>query len=256
MRFPASPLQQPALVRWLLLVLLVVQTSLMVLILRYSRTTTTTPYLASTVVLFTECLKFVLCLLLLLWQRRCSPGLTATVFRQEVLWRPGETARLAVPASLYTLQNNLLILALTNLDAATYQVTYQLKILTTAVFSVLLMGKRLTFRQWVSLVLLTIGVVLVQVPVHQAAAVDSAGRDQVVGLVAVLTACFSSGFAGVYYEKLVKESSQPSLVIRNLQLGLFSLFFAAAGMLLNDWELIRDGGKSERELFDFLHLIK
>jgi UDP-sugar transporter A1/2/3 len=32
--------------------------------------------------------------------------------------------RLAVPASLYTLQNNLLILALTNLDAATYQVHF------------------------------------------------------------------------------------------------------------------------------------
>jgi UDP-sugar transporter A1/2/3 len=67
-------------------------------------------------------------------------------------------------------------------------------------------------------------------------------------LVAVLTACFSSGFAGVYYEKLVKESSQPSLVIRNLQLGLFSLFFALVGMLINDWEAIYHGGK--RESFD------
>ena len=38
-----------------------------------------------------------------------------TIFAQE-------TVLLAVPASLYTLQNNLLILALTNLDAATYQV--------------------------------------------------------------------------------------------------------------------------------------
>jgi hypothetical protein len=38
--------------------------------------------------------------------------------------RPRETVRLAVPASLYTLQNNLLILALTNLDAATYQVHF------------------------------------------------------------------------------------------------------------------------------------
>jgi hypothetical protein len=43
----------------------------------------------------------------------------------------------------------------------------------------------------------------------------------------------------------VKESSQPSLVIRNLQLGLFSLFFALAGMLINDWEAIYHGGKRE-----------
>ena len=77
------------------------------------------------------------------------------------------------------------------------------------------------------------------------AAVTTASQDQALGLMAVLTACFSSGFAGVYYEKLVKESSQPSLVIRNLQLGLFSLFFALAGMLINDWEAIYHGGKRE-----------
>jgi drug/metabolite transporter (DMT)-like permease len=77
------------------------------------------------------------------------------------------------------------------------------------------------------------------------AAVTTATQDQALGLLAVLTACFSSGFAGVYYEKLVKESSQPSLVIRNLQLALFSLFFALAGMLINDWEAIYHGGKRE-----------
>jgi UDP-sugar transporter A1/2/3 len=114
----------PSSLRWLILLVLVVQTSLMVLLLRYSRlaTTSSAPYLASTVVLFTEVVKFLLCLLLLLWQRQGSLGLAATAFRSEVVDRPQETLRLAVPALLYTLQNNLLILALTNLDAATYQV--------------------------------------------------------------------------------------------------------------------------------------
>jgi UDP-sugar transporter A1/2/3 len=68
------------------------------------------------------------------------------------------------------------------------------------------------------------------------------------GLLAVLTACFSSGFAGVYYEKLVKESSQPSLVIRNLQLGIFSLLFASLGMLYHDWGAIRDQGMATDNL--------
>ena len=47
-----------------------------------------------------------------------------------------------------------------------------------------------------------------------------------------MTACFSSGFAGVFYERLVKQSNQTSLVIRNLQLGLFSLAFSLTTMLL------------------------
>ncbi len=77
--------QQSPLLRWLLLVLLVVQTSLMVLLLRYSRTANTSvPYLGSTVVFFTEVVKLLLCLMLLLWQRHCSPALAATVFLNEV----------------------------------------------------------------------------------------------------------------------------------------------------------------------------
>ena len=74
------------------------------------------------------------------------------------------------------------------------------------------------------------------------------GESRAVGLLAVLTACFSSGFAGVFYEKLVKQSSQPSLVIRNLQLGLFSLLFAFVGILYNDWEAIRDRGKRPSDM--------
>lgn len=44
------------------------------------------------------------------------------LLREEVLDKPGETVKLAVPAGIYTLQNNLLYVALSNLDAATYQV--------------------------------------------------------------------------------------------------------------------------------------
>ena len=46
----------------------------------------------------------------------------AKLLNTEVLSKPKETAKLLIPALLYTVQNNLLFLALTNLDAATYQV--------------------------------------------------------------------------------------------------------------------------------------
>ncbi len=46
----------------------------------------------------------------------------ARTFRDEIVLKPHETLKLAIPGGLYALQNNLLYQALTFLDAATYQV--------------------------------------------------------------------------------------------------------------------------------------
>lgn len=47
--------------------------------------------------------------------------------------------------------------ALSNLDAASFQTTYQLKLLTTAIFSVVFFGTSLSRTKWFSLFLLTVG---------------------------------------------------------------------------------------------------
>ena len=46
---------------------------------------------------------------------------------QEVISQPGEILKLSVPSLLYTVQNNLLYFALSHLDAATFQVGYQVR---------------------------------------------------------------------------------------------------------------------------------
>merc|ERR1711912_178864 len=64
-----------------------------------------------------------------------------------------ESLKITVTAAIYTLQNNLLYLAAANLDAATYQVSYQTKILTTAFFSWTMLGKKLSLQKWFALIM-------------------------------------------------------------------------------------------------------
>lgn len=61
--------------------------------------------------------------------------------RQDVWEKPKDLFKMAVPACLYVLQNNLNYMAISNLDGPTFQLLYQLKILTTALFSVLMLKR-------------------------------------------------------------------------------------------------------------------
>uniref|UniRef100_A0A3Q2NQ30 Solute carrier family 35 member A3a n=1 Tax=Fundulus heteroclitus TaxID=8078 RepID=A0A3Q2NQ30_FUNHE len=232
--------------KYLSLGVLVFQTTSLVLTMRYSRTLQAEGprYLASSAVVAAELMKILVCVLLVFKEHSYSMRALNSVLRQEILHKPVETLKLAIPSGIYTLQNNLLYVALSNLDAATYQVTYQLKILTTALFSVSMLGRRLGVYQWLSLLILMAGVALVQWPSESAAAPEKEARSagsQFVGVTSVLVACCSSGFAGVYFEKILKESKQ-SVWIRNIQLGMFGLVFGLFGMLAYDGERVRESG--------------
>eukprot|EP01137_Pigoraptor_chileana_P011602 Opistho-2@62719 len=146
-----------------------------------------------------------------------------------------------VPALLYTIQNNLLYVAVSNLEAATFQVTYQLKILTTAVFSVFMLSKHLSGLKWLSLVILTAGVTIVQIDPTKAAAAVGPEQNAMLGFAAVVAACISSGFAGVYFERILKNTTA-SIWLRNVQLGLAGAVLGFVGVLYNDREAVAEDG--------------
>lgn len=69
-----------------------------------------------------ECIKLCITMIFLVAQMKCSPFGTARLLYNQVFERPTDTLQLAIPALLYILQDNLIIFALSYLDAVTYQV--------------------------------------------------------------------------------------------------------------------------------------
>jgi UDP-sugar transporter A1/2/3 len=119
----------------------------------------------------------------------------------------------------------------------TFQVTYNLKILTTALFSVILLRRRLSPKKWFALLFLAAGVGVVQLQSSAAAGSSSnhGGHEmnQAKGLLAVMCACMTSGLAGVYFEMVLK-GSKADLWIRNVQLSFFSLLPAVMAVFAPD----------------------
>lgn len=108
-----------------------------------------------------------------------------------------------------------------------------------------ILRKKLIPTQWASLVFLILGVVCVQLAASDdtgsAAKAGNGEQNPFLGLLAALGACVLSGFAGIYFEKILK-GSDISVWMRNVQLSLLSLPFGLITCLVNDWSRIMDSG--------------
>jgi len=149
--------------------------------------------------------------------------------------------KVALPATLYFVQNSLFVVALSNLSTPVFQSTYQSKIIVTALVSVILLGRSYSLMQWVSLALLSAGVTIVVLE-NNGDRVDESLEGSTpwirhIGIIAVLSGSLCSALAGVLFEKYVKqdetadlggESQKPSLWMRNIQLAVFSSLCACA----------------------------
>ncbi|XP_018006395.1 UDP-galactose translocator, partial [Hyalella azteca] len=88
--------------------------------MRYSRTRKEDLFLGSTAVLMSEACKLILSANLVVFTEGSVTQSLKSMF--DCLWKNKcDTLKVSVPALAYLVQNNLLYVAATNLDAATYQ---------------------------------------------------------------------------------------------------------------------------------------
>ncbi len=144
------------------------------------------------------------------------------------------------------MQNNLQYLAVGHLDAATYAATYQSKIIWVGMLSVVILGSQLSILKWCGLVLLTVGVILIQIGGYMSDAVtaeSSASYEaRMSGVTYVLSAAVCSSLAGVYFEKILK-SVEISVWARNFQLAGYSVITGFIGLYTSsDRDMVLERG--------------
>lgn len=135
----------------------------------------------------------------------------------------------AVPAVLYALNNNLVVLMQAFMDPSSFQILSNLKIASTALLYSLCLGKRLRPAQWCAL-----GLLVSAGFCHTYFSLDLGERERadaenglrlritVWGLLLVLVYCFISGLAAVYTERVLKSQKLP-LSLQNLYLYVFGV---------------------------------
>uniref|UniRef100_A0A915EF51 UDP-galactose transporter n=1 Tax=Ditylenchus dipsaci TaxID=166011 RepID=A0A915EF51_9BILA len=134
------------------------------IMVRYTRSTTPVDklYASSSIVFLAESLKTVVTIFFLLRESNFSMQRTKEVLRVEYFGKPYEMLKMSVPSIAYAIQNNLDFIALSNLEAGVYQVTSQLKIVSTAIFMMIFLGRSFSVKRWIAIMLLFAGVAAVQ----------------------------------------------------------------------------------------------
>lgn len=180
-------------------------------------------YNVATVPFLSELIKLCVSSFLLYRAHKADPrGTQITTDWRNVLLFP-------VPSLVYLLHHSITFPLLRYVDPATYQILGNLKIVTTGLASVFVLGKRLPQIKWISLVLLTIGTTTSQLSSSSGSIFSAPVQGYLLG---VANACLSA-FAGVYTEYLMKKNDD-SLHWQNVQLYSFGVLFNAIRLTVDD----------------------
>jgi uncharacterized membrane protein len=140
-------------------------------------------FLTSTAVIGVEVVKLVLsvCYILIIDKRPLSS--IYTFMRDD----SKHAILLTIPAAAYSFQMSMEYVALANLNAAIFSVLVQTKLLTTASFSALILRTKFKYIQIISLVLLTVGVMLININSMKGGVEDDSNNTK--GVMATLGEC-------------------------------------------------------------------
>jgi UDP-sugar transporter A1/2/3 len=160
-----------------------------------------------------------------------------------------KSSKMFMLAALYGSMNILSYVALQYISAATFTILAQTKILTTAAFSAIMLSRQYSSTKWRALVSLMLGVLLFSAPILDSLGEAGADGDadntflQLIGTAAVLLEVTLSGFASIYFEKVIKvDPEKLTIWERNFQLALWSCPIYMGCIMMNGGGEVGFGG--------------
>eukprot|EP00591_Stephanopyxis_turris_P016483 CAMPEP_0195539480 /NCGR_PEP_ID=MMETSP0794_2-20130614/50073_1 /TAXON_ID=515487 /ORGANISM="Stephanopyxis turris, Strain CCMP 815" /LENGTH=351 /DNA_ID=CAMNT_0040673511 /DNA_START=497 /DNA_END=1552 /DNA_ORIENTATION=+ len=208
------------------LTVLCLQNSLFTVLRRYSQGILGETYSKYEVLLLAEVIKFIFSAYVI--SNNIPDNYETTTFFKDIIMKSG---KMSVLAALYGIMNILSFVALRYISAATFTIIAQCKILTTAAFSSIILRRSYSWARWRALCVLILGVLLFSTRSNQngdCSSEDDPGTQSsqlfaMIGIGAVSIEVTLSGFASIYFEKVIKTDTENfDIWCRNFQLALGS----------------------------------
>jgi len=171
-------------------------------------------YKPNSAVLMTELTKFLVALAFLAAEKAQGKKLRSMITVDK------NAFRYAVPAALYAIHNLMVFLGLEALDAPTFQLLNNIKIVIAGILTRTFLNRPMTLLQWLGIGFLTVGQAVASLQTDAAA--TSKAATFVYGLGIMVFLSFLSSFAGIYNEFLLKASND-SVHWQNMQLYGFGV---------------------------------
>jgi solute carrier family 35 (UDP-sugar transporter), member A1/2/3 len=141
----------------------------------------------------------------------------------RLLYLVKKSRKMFALAAIYGAMNILSFVSLRNIGAGVFTIFAQCKILTTATFSSIILRYKYSWAQWRALFSLMLGVLLFTSPIWTKSSTVQTGGNVMLGTAAVLIEVTLSGFASIYFEKVIKiDPEKIGIWERNFQLALGS----------------------------------
>lgn len=193
-------------------------------------------YNKTAMVILVEFVKLIFCTIVFFFQYSSTDVRTRHLLHNLPF---DQSLHFLVPAILYGASNTLVYMGMSYINPALFHVFGNTRILTAGILYRIMMGKKQSDIQWLSLLLLTSGAILAT-PTGEVE--SKPGENNFLGLVILILMCLCSTSSSIYTEINYKKTHELSIFFQNMVLYVYGILVNTLWLFATDSENIANNG--------------